>query len=91
LVAANFNFPLIRQPGKDYWMNLHSGIHYSSKLGIAPTTLPPICIGGFMVGDDVHIILWESMGDVIASVATGCWRVAQSWLHCSVSWSTTLP
>jgi hypothetical protein len=30
-----------------------------------------------MVGDDLHLILWESMGDVIAGVATGCWRVAQ--------------
>jgi hypothetical protein len=77
LVAANFNFPVICQPGEDYWMNLHIGIH-SSKLGIALAIMQPsICVSGIVVGDDVHLILWESIGDIVASVDTGCWRVAQ--------------
>ncbi len=26
---------------------------------------------GFMVGDDIHLVMWESVGDVIASIGRG--------------------
>jgi hypothetical protein len=26
---------------------------------------------GFMVGDDIHLVMWESVGDVIAGVGWG--------------------
>ncbi len=28
-------------------------------------------MAGFMVGDDMHLVMWESMGDVIAGVTQG--------------------
>jgi hypothetical protein len=33
--------------------------------------MPSIGMVGFMVGDDIHLVMWESVGDVIASVTRG--------------------
>ncbi len=32
--------------------------------------MPSIGVVGFMVGDDIHLVMWESVGDVIASIMT---------------------
>jgi hypothetical protein len=34
--------------------------------------MPSIGMVGFMVGDDIHLVMWESVGDVlIASIGQG--------------------
>jgi hypothetical protein len=37
-------------------------------MGSATTRMSSIGIVGFMVGDDIHLFMWESVGDVIAGI-----------------------
>jgi hypothetical protein len=40
-------------------------------MGSATTHMPSIGMVGFMVGDDIHLVMWERVGDVIAGITQG--------------------
>jgi hypothetical protein len=40
-------------------------------MGSATTHMLSIGMVGFMVGDDIHLVMWESVGDVIAGITQG--------------------
>ncbi len=40
-------------------------------MGSAPAHIPSIVMVGFMVGDDMHLVMLESVGDVIAGIGRG--------------------
>jgi hypothetical protein len=43
-------------------------------MGSATAHMPSIGMVGFMVGDDIHLVMWESVSDVIIAGITrgGC-------------------
>jgi hypothetical protein len=40
-------------------------------MGIATALMPSIGMVGFIVGDEIHLVMWESVGDVIAGISRG--------------------
>jgi hypothetical protein len=51
-------------------------------MGSAPTPILSIGTVGFMVGDDIHLVMQESVGDIIAGISQGGCVV----LHVSLSY-----
>jgi hypothetical protein len=43
-------------------------------MGSATAHMPSFGMVGFMVGDDIHLVMWESVGDVVIAGITrgGC-------------------
>ncbi len=41
--------------------------------GSATTHMPSIGMVGFMVGDDIHLVMWESVGDVVIHEEGALW------------------
>jgi hypothetical protein len=53
-------------------------------MGSATARMPSIGMAGFMVGDEIHLVMWESVGDVIIAGATrgGCVMVFATVVLC---------